>query len=229
MARRRITDTAEMLDVMLVKLAEYEADAAAGGRRYDRVLVKAYPRWRPTGVILLGVDHDVPLISLGDNLVAPALFHIEMGEAIIGVNLTAEHPLGEMMLRNGHRLLVEAVGHLVVTVVERPTYLQPDEEFLDALRARNAELLLEGQQPMEFRTSWRAGEHPSDEPDVIEAIDRRFRSQIIPVDVEQAAAAYLCGGVEAITEALHVSERQAYRYLRLARQRGLLPPRRGHG
>jgi hypothetical protein len=226
---RWIDDAREMADLMDAKWDEYDADVAAGGRRYDRPVLAPYPRERPMGVMLLGVDDGVPMAQIGDGLAAPALFTIELADVVIPVDLTADRPLGAVSIRNGERLLREAVATLVVTLVERPVYVYPgDEGWIEAMEAVNHERAARGKRRVRIRHTWKPGERPWPEPDVVEVIHRRIRSRITPERIEQAAAAYRSGGIEEVERTLNVAVRQAWRYVKLAQDRGLDTERRRH-
>jgi hypothetical protein len=205
---------AEEADAALVEVMdELELGDTAFGE------VDASRRW--TGaIVVVSVAPGTAVVDIGGGVGLPERVTIRRGTTSVVVDSTRGRPtytvtvettspklLGRLHLVS---LVEQALGHVTVTTRERPRRRHEDPS--SPVQAEWVERY--GLTPIGSRASER------------EAARRYIRSEVTERDVERAAQAYRNGRIAEVRRVMHVGERQAWRYVRRAQDKGLLPQER---
>ena len=221
--------------------ALYEQRLAEGRQRYPagfRLVaqpVGGADHGAPADWVILAPDESV-WVPIGDDLAVPGRFVIDRGSIRLDVDYTSGRPVVDCTIRDIGRqqlrrwrydeLLDFGAATLARTLVPRPIpepaeWLEWLESLPDDMRAEFRRRQAEGG----ARSTWEAGEQ-IDRSLVIPAVRRSRRARISEDDLQRAADAYRAHGIPGVKGALHVNDRQAWRYVRRAQEAGLLERQR---
>lgn len=205
----------------LEALEDVMAELAAAGERGWTAFIEHDASRRWTGaIVVVSADPDAPVVDIGGGVGVPGRLTIRRGASTVVVDSTGDQPtytvtvqtnspalLSRLHLRS---LVEQALGHVTVATRKRPRAEHPDPSS-----AKQAEWVERyGLVPVGER--W---------PDT-ESARRYVRSEVTPRDVERAAEAYRAGRIAEVRRVMNVGERQAWRYVRRAQDKGLLPKQR---